>query len=200
MPDGGNPMASTDLAAAGCASGQALLLHASRLKVGGRCCPGFNGLYLRMRAPFSCTVQHAGNLLLEQRPAALLKQKKPDDLRNEMVLVDAPFTEIGDNVTVDYDGQVRCHSFEASGVVAGGLPHRSSSTEDAGRAVPHTSSIRAVGFDARRMSAGVHAVTGGLPAEVHPLQGRQRGDHHERSQCDLEHKSALAPISLDILA
>jgi len=31
---------------------------------------------------------------------------------NELVLVDAPFTEIGDDVTVDYDGQVRCHSFE----------------------------------------------------------------------------------------
>ena len=31
---------------------------------------------------------------------------------NEMVLVDAPFTDIGDDVTVDYDGQVRCHSFE----------------------------------------------------------------------------------------
>ncbi|CAJ1449156.1 unnamed protein product [Effrenium voratum] len=31
---------------------------------------------------------------------------------NEMVLVDAPFTEVGDDVTVDYDGQVRCHSFE----------------------------------------------------------------------------------------
>ena len=29
-----------------------------------------------------------------------------------MVLVDAPFTEVGDDVTVDYDGQVRCHSFE----------------------------------------------------------------------------------------
>ena len=33
-------------------------------------------------------------------------------LRNELVLVDAPFTEIGDDVTVDHDGQVRCHSFE----------------------------------------------------------------------------------------
>lgn len=31
---------------------------------------------------------------------------------NELVLVDAPFTEVGDDVTVDYDGQVRCHSFE----------------------------------------------------------------------------------------
>jgi len=31
---------------------------------------------------------------------------------NELVLVDAPFTDIGDDVTVDYDGQVRCHSFE----------------------------------------------------------------------------------------
>lgn len=31
---------------------------------------------------------------------------------NELVLVDAPFTQIGDDVTVDYDGQVRCHSFE----------------------------------------------------------------------------------------
>ena len=36
----------------------------------------------------------------------------PWNVRNEMVLVDAPFTEIGDDVTVDYDGQVRCHSFE----------------------------------------------------------------------------------------
>ncbi|CAJ1381425.1 unnamed protein product [Effrenium voratum] len=31
---------------------------------------------------------------------------------NEMVLVDAPFTEVGDDVTLDYDGQVRCHSFK----------------------------------------------------------------------------------------
>lgn len=31
---------------------------------------------------------------------------------NELVLVDAPFTEVGDDVTVDYDGQIRCHSFE----------------------------------------------------------------------------------------
>ena len=119
-----------------------------------------------------------------------------------MVLVDAPFTEIGDNVTVDYDGQVRCHSFEASGVVAGGLPHRSFMfllRKMRGGSVPHTSSIRAVGFDARSMSAGVHAVTAGFPAEVHPLQDRQRGDHHERSQCDLEHVSDLAPISLGIL-
>ena len=33
-------------------------------------------------------------------------------LRNELVLFDASFTEIGDDVTVDYDGLVRCHSFE----------------------------------------------------------------------------------------
>ena len=26
--------------------------------------------------------------------------------------MDAPFTEVGDDVTLDYDGQVRCHSFE----------------------------------------------------------------------------------------
>eukprot|EP00439_Symbiodinium_sp_Y106_P082882 s1547_g22.t1 len=31
---------------------------------------------------------------------------------NEHVLFDASFTEIGDDVTVDYDGLVRCHSFE----------------------------------------------------------------------------------------
>merc|ERR1711988_1627740 len=31
---------------------------------------------------------------------------------NELLLVDAPFTIVGDNVTVDYDGQIRCHSFE----------------------------------------------------------------------------------------
>lgn len=31
---------------------------------------------------------------------------------NELLLVDAPFTIVGDDVTVDYDGQIRCHSFE----------------------------------------------------------------------------------------
>ena len=36
-----------------------------------------------------------------------------------MVLVDAPFTAIGDDVTVDYDGQVRCHSFEEPCCVLG---------------------------------------------------------------------------------
>merc|ERR1719242_885465 len=31
---------------------------------------------------------------------------------NELLLVDVPFTIVGDDVTVDYDGQIRCHSFE----------------------------------------------------------------------------------------
>ena len=45
------------------------------------------------------------------------------------MLVDAPFTQIGDDVTVDYDGQVRCHSFEARVCAHIKLPQSHASNE-----------------------------------------------------------------------
>ena len=108
MADGWQLLASPDPAAAGCKDWSAFLLHAPRpdfMQQGASC-------FLARRAPGLETSWPPLTIVIHVQSCACLCVCTVVSLRNELVLVDAPFTDIGDDVTVDYDGQVRCHSFE----------------------------------------------------------------------------------------